>query len=77
MSIVRAVIGLAVLAAAGLGVHDFFRGDPERDIVVAPGAGDLRAVERLLADDPALARAKVYPQAYERTLTAHSGPRAC
>lgn len=55
------------LALVGLGLYGFLEGVPERDIVEAVRAGDLPKVKRLLERDPALANAKVYAQAYERS----------
>ncbi len=54
------------LSILGVGLYGFLEGVPERDIVSAVRTGDLAEVKRLLERDPALANAKVYPQAYER-----------
>ncbi|MCL4687859.1 MAG: ankyrin repeat domain-containing protein [Burkholderiales bacterium] len=54
------------LSILGVGLYGFLQGVPERDIVSAVRTGDLAEVKRLLERDPALANAKVYPQAYER-----------
>ena len=54
------VVGLSIV---GVGLYGFIEGVPERDIVSAVRAGDLPKVKRLLERDPALANAKVYPQA--------------
>jgi len=56
-------VGLSIV---GVGLYGFIEGVPGRDIVDAVRAGDLPKVKRLLERDPALANAKVYPQAVER-----------
>ena len=54
------------LGIAGAGLYGFLEGVPDRDIAAAVRAGDLPAVQRLLARDPALANTRLYPQGYER-----------
>lgn len=62
----RAVITWALLTAIlGLAAFGYWQGTPQ-DIINAVHVGDVLAVNSALASDPALARTKVYPQAYER-----------
>lgn len=56
---------LAVLAGLALAAYGFWEGVPERDIADAVHRGDRAAVQKLLARDAGLARAKVYPQGME------------
>lgn len=65
MNIVYTVAGLGVLATIGLGVYGYFQGVPESDIVFATRAGNVAKVKQLLKRDPALIKAKSYPQGYE------------
>ncbi|MGD9953838.1 MAG: ankyrin repeat domain-containing protein [Burkholderiales bacterium] len=66
MNIKSALVVGIPLAIVGLGVYGFLRGVPETDIVDAVVTGDLRKAKRLLDDDPALARVKVFPQGYRQ-----------
>ncbi|MEZ5289674.1 MAG: ankyrin repeat domain-containing protein [Vicinamibacterales bacterium] len=51
----------------------YVRGVPEQEIAAAAHRGDRDAVARLLARDPSLAMAKVYPQGYEPWRTSPRG----
>jgi len=59
------VVALPTSLIVGGIVWACVQGVPERDIRGALHAGDIARVKKMLADDPALSRAKVYPQGHE------------
>lgn len=61
----RVVLVIVLGGIIGLAAYGYWKGVPERDIASAVHRGDRAAVQKLLAWDPDLARAKVYPQGYE------------
>ncbi|MEZ5417215.1 MAG: ankyrin repeat domain-containing protein [Vicinamibacterales bacterium] len=61
----RLVFLLVVGAVIGGIVFLYMRGVPERDFGDAVRRGDHATVQRMLARDPGLAMAKVYPQGWE------------
>lgn len=61
----------ASLIVGGL-IWAYRHGVPERDIRIAISARDLARVQKMLTDDPALSRAKVYPQGSEPWRTGRS-----
>ena len=62
----RAGVALVVLfGMLGLGAYGYWQGTSQ-DVVGAVRAGDVVAVKKALARDPAVAHIKVYPQAFER-----------
>ena len=65
MNVIYTVAGVGILTTVGLAVYGYFEGVPEVDIVVATRAGNLAKVKQLLERDPALIKAKSYPQGYE------------